>query len=160
MTNHLRKQEYTKFLLITFYFFCILWYIRFDFFNEEFLLGKKPALLCLFALLATAAFAKPINFTLINHTNHDISEICFAATNDEEWGDDILCGDPLLDRQSMEISFDADYEARIKKENLKIFDMLCVINGKEVEFLDLELAKMTTLEISLDKKGNPVTKIK
>lgn len=123
-------------------------------------MNKKPALFCLLALLATAAFAKPIDFTLINHTNSDITEICFASTNDEEWGDDILNGDPLLYRGSMEITFGPDYEETIKQENLKLFDMLCVIDGNEVEFYDLELAKITTLEISLDKQGNPVTKIK
>ena len=121
---------------------------------------KKLALFCLLALLATAAFAKPIDFTLINHTNSDVTEICFAATNDEEWGDDILNGDPLLYRGSMEITFGPDYEETIKKENLKLFDMLCVIDGKEVEVYDLELAKITTLELSLDKQGKPVTKIK
>ena len=129
-------------------------------FIEEILLNKKLALFCILALLATAAFAKPIDFTLINHTNSDITEICFAATNDDEWGDDILGGDPLLYRGSMEITFGPDYEETIKKENLKLFDMLCVIDGKEVEVYDLELAKITTLELSLDKQGKPVTKIK
>jgi hypothetical protein len=129
-------------------------------FYEEFFLKKKTILICLLALLAATAFAKPINFTLINHTDYDITEVHFAATNDEEWGDDILGGDPLLYRGSMEISFDADYEATIKKENLKLFDMLCVIDDEEVEIYDLELAKITTIELSLDKKGNLVTKIK
>jgi hypothetical protein len=123
-------------------------------------LTKKTTLLCLLALLAATAFAKPIDFTLINHTDSDITEIHFAATNDEEWGGDILAGDPLLYRGSMEISFDSDYEATIKKENIKLFDMLCVIDDNEVEIYDLELAKITTLELSLDKEGNPVTVIK
>lgn len=61
-------------------------------------MGKKHALFCLMALLAAAAFAKPIDLTLINHTDYDITEVCFAALSDEEWGDDILNGDPLLYR--------------------------------------------------------------
>lgn len=144
--------------LCFFYFQCYIFISIF--FVEEFLLEKKHVLFCLLLLFTAAAFAKPINFTLINHTDHDITEVCFAAISDDEWGDDILGGDPLYDRGTMEISFDSDYEATIKKENIKIFDMLCVINDKEVEFRNLELAKINTLEISLDKKGNPVTKIK
>lgn len=121
---------------------------------------KKLALFCLMVSLSAAAFAKPIDFTLVNHTDYDVTEIYFAAISDEEWGDDILGGDPLLYRGSMEISFGAEYEALIKKENIKLFDMLCVVDGEEVVFENLELAKINTLEISLDKHWNPITKIK
>lgn len=127
---------------------------------KELLVGKKLSLFCLMVLLAAAAFAKPIDFTLINHTDYDITEVCFAAQSDEEWGDDILGGDPLLYRGSMEIAFDSDYEETIKKEGITLFDMLCVVDGEEVEYRDLELAKINTLEISIDKQGKPVTKIK
>lgn len=123
-------------------------------------MGKKLVLFCLLALLAAAAFANPIKFRLINHTKLDIAEIHFAAISDDEWGDDILGGEPLEDGYSLDVSFDSDYEATIKKENLKIFDILCVIDDNEVELRDLELAKIKTLEVSLDKDGNAVTKIK
>lgn len=121
---------------------------------------KWITVFCFTALLATMAFAKPIKFTLINHTQHDITSIEFAAVDDDTWGDNIIEGDTLVEDDNLEISFDAEYEARIKKENLKLFDILCVIDGKEVEIHNLELAKLTSLDLSLDKKGQAVVKTK
>lgn len=60
----------------------------------------------------------------------------------------------------MEIAFDPDYEETIKREGITLFDMLCVVDGEEVEYRDLEFAEINTLEISIDKQGNPVTIIK
>lgn len=88
--------------------------------------------------VSVAAFAEPIDFTLVNHTDSDVTDIYIAAISDEEWGDDILGGDPPLYRGSMEISFGSEYEALIKKENIKLFDMLCVVDGEEVVFENLE----------------------
>jgi hypothetical protein len=123
-------------------------------------LKKKLVFFCLLVLIAAAAFAKPIGFKLVNHTNLNIEEICFAATNDEEWGDDILGGEGLEAGWSLDVTFDAEYEAQLNKDNVKIFDMLCVIDGEKVELYDLELAKIKTLELKLDKDGYLITKTK
>lgn len=123
---------------------------------------KRFLFLVLFiALTALAAQAQVFDFTLVNKTGMDIDEVYVAPADDDEWGEDILGIDVLEDKKSVEIEIDEDYEEVLLDFEVDLYDLKVVDeDGEEHVWSDLKLEAITSIELSFDKKGNAIAKVK
>ncbi len=119
---------------------------------------KKLLSFGVMALLLTAAsFAQVFDFTLYNETGYDIDFVYVAPADDDEWGEDVLGEGQLADGESVEITFDKDYEAAMLALNVDKYDLrIEYADGNEEEYYDLRLEDITNLTLSVDGEGNGV----
>ena len=61
--------------------------------------------LMLVAVSAAPAFADPRDFTLINNTGQVITEVYVSASNQTDWGEDVLGRDVLMPTETVDITF-------------------------------------------------------
>jgi hypothetical protein len=96
------------------------------FFNLKIIIMKPIVfllafLLAIFGLTSFTTIEKPItqdicmtvdginlDFTLVNKTGYDISDIYVGPSTQKEWGDDIMGQDVVLDGESVDVTFSAD----------------------------------------------------
>ena len=118
-------------------------------------------LLLLSALLLVVgvmtASAQVFDFTVVNKTGYTISEVYVSPSDDDEWGEDVLGVDQLLNGKSVEIEFDSVYEAVLLAFGVDMYDLKAIYSdGSEDEIYELQLEDISTLTLTLDKKGNGV----
>ncbi len=117
------------------------------------------AALLVFASLALSA--QVFDFTLINKTGDDITEVYVSPTIMDTWGDDVLGVDVLEQGDEVEIVFDEDYEAILLEYDVDYYDLLIVdAEGEEHTWKKLKLETITSLELYFDKKGVATANIK
>lgn len=118
----------------------------------------KPALVaaCL-AVVAVASISlqaaqrRNLDFTLVNKTGIDISEVYLSPTSEKEWGEDVMGKDILKNGEKVDIVFSsAETECNW---DLKIVDE----DDDEVEWAKLNLC--TASEITLMYEGKRPTAI-
>ncbi|MES2885235.1 MAG: hypothetical protein V4709_10550 [Pseudomonadota bacterium] len=63
------------------------------------------ALASIFLLCSQAALAGDQDFTLINKTGYEISEVYVAPSKSDEWEEDVLGQDVLVDGDRVDITF-------------------------------------------------------
>lgn len=90
-----------------------------------------------------------LDFTLINNTGYDISDVYVSPTNEKEWGEDIMGKDILANGDAVDISFDGD-------ETVKKWDMYVTWVGYEsdedVFWLGFDLSKISEISLYYDHK--------
>lgn len=90
-----------------------------------------------------------LDFTLINNTGYDISDVYVSPTNEKEWGEDIMGKDILAHGDAVDISFDGD-------ETVKKWDMYVTWVGYEsdedVYWLGFDLSKISEISLYYDHK--------
>lgn len=124
--------------------------------------AKKIMVIVGLALLtAMGASAQVFDFTLVNKTGFTIDEIYVSPNGDDEWGEDVMSLDVLANGKSVEISFDEDYEELLLDFDIDLYDLKVVDeDGDEYYWTKLKLETINSIEISLDKKGNGIAKVK
>jgi hypothetical protein len=97
------------------------------------------ALMLVVASTATA-FADPRDFTLINNTSQVITEVYVSASNQTDWGEDVLGRDVLMPGENVDIAFqrftpgDCLYDVKVITES-----------GAEGELGQVNLCETTTV---------------
>lgn len=115
----------------------------------------------LFLVTSAALSAQVFDFTLVNKTGFIIDEVYVSPADDNEWGEDVLGVDVLANGKSVEITFDETYEFLLLAFEVELYDLKVVDeDGDEYFWTDLKLETISNIEISLDKKGNGLAKIK
>jgi hypothetical protein len=111
----------------------------------------------LVALCAVASFAQTFDFTLVNKTGYAITSVNVSPSGDDNWGEDVLGEDILVDGDSFEIQFDSAYEAALLLFGVDKYDLKCSYkDGSSDEWYNLKLEDINYIVLSLDKKGNGV----
>lgn len=114
---------------------------------------KKILLSVAFALLGTLAVqAQAFDFNLFNETGYNIYELYVSPTDSEEWGEDILGEDVLMNGDSFMVTFDEEWEAvllafEVEKYDLKVIDE----DGDEFVYTELELETIMDITLYLDE---------
>lgn len=99
--------------------------------------------LCLFC--CSLAFAGPQDFTLVNDTGVDIYAIYVSPSDSDDWGDDVMEEDVLLDGEFVVIEFPG-------KEREAIWDIRVEDKaGESLEWHDFNLKEIS--KIVLLKNG-------
>jgi hypothetical protein len=113
--------------------------------------------LSMLAVFAVGISAQTFDFTLVNKTGYTIDQVFVSPADDDDWGEDVLGEDQLLNGKSFEITFDKTYEALLLAFGVDKYDLKCeYTDGSSDEWYDLKLEDINTLTLTLDKKGNGV----
>lgn len=90
-----------------------------------------------------------LDFTLVNKTGYDISEVFVSPTSEKEWGEDIMGKDILANGEVVNITFDGD-------EKIKKWDMYVTWDGYEsdedVFWLGFDLSVISEITLYYDNK--------
>lgn len=100
-------------------------------------------------LNVTASFAQARpDFVLVNRTGVDIQELYVAPHDSDDWQEDILGQDVLLDGDRVNIRF-------ARKEKTKLWDLRVTDDsGNSIEWENFDLTKVSRITLYMDKKGN------
>lgn len=101
------------------------------------------ALCCSTLLLLTqhSLFAGDQDFTLVNKTGVEIHNLHLSASDENEWGDDVLGKDTLGDGESVKITFHPKEDA--EKWDLRVADK----SGNAITWEDLNLLKISKVTL-------------
>lgn len=91
------------------------------------------------------------DFTLVNKTGLTVSELYVSASDDEEWGEDVLGADVLSDGEKVKIEF-------VGKEKQCVWD-LKIVDDEEDEVVWDEINLCKAQEITLKYEGKKPTAI-
>jgi hypothetical protein len=94
------------------------------------------------------AQAANLDFELVNNTGVDIYEIYVGPSDQEEWGDDILEENVLVDGDSLQIEFEPEEEAELW--DLMIKDE----QGNAIYWLELDLTQISTFTLTMDTSSS------
>ena len=98
---------------------------------------------------ATAAFAGKQDFTLVNNTGADISEIYISSAAVDNWEEDLLGGDKYLpDGNEVDIQFASDEEAELW--DIRIVDS----EGTAIDWKGLKLSEISKVTLQIED-GEP-----
>lgn len=94
----------------------------FGFRMEGFKIKKLCLAVSLCLLCCSLAFAGPQDFILVNNTGVDIYAVYIAPSNSDEWGEDVMAEDVLVDEDSVMIVFpgkqkEAMWDIRVEDED-------------------------------------------
>ena len=108
-------------------------------------MNRSLLLACLF-LLATFAtsYAGKQDFLLVNKTGVDIQEVYVAPHSSDEWQDDVMGKDMLVNGKSVKIHFER--ETKTKEWDLKVVDK----DGKASVWQNLDLLEISKVTLHLD----------
>lgn len=84
-----------------------------------------------------------LDFTLINSTGVNIVSVYIAPHDSDEWGDDVMTSDILLDGETVAIEFHPKDDTTIW--DLRIEDKA----GESVEWQSLDLSQITNLTLKI-----------
>lgn len=101
-------------------------------------------------LMPAVASAGSQDFTLVNRTGVDISELYISSAKTDNWEEDVLGQDVLEDGASVHITFSPKEKAA--SWDLKIVDA----DGDEVVWEGLKLKEISKVILRYDKSGDPV----
>ncbi len=112
-------------------------------------MSKKSALLAVLLAtgLAAAAFAADQVVIVHNLTGYDLSSLYITPTQAETWGDDLTGGQPLVDGDSMNVTFTIS-------NNDWYWDMRATdTQGDTVVWHNIDLQGVSNLYLWVDKDG-------
>lgn len=100
------------------------------------------AICALSLLLAPAAFAQgKQDFTLVNKTGVEISEVYVSPHSTDDWEEDVLGQDTLANNDSVDITFS-------RKEKAKLWDLKVVDSkGNSIEWESLNLLEISKVTL-------------
>lgn len=100
------------------------------------------AICALTLLLAPAAFAQgKQDFTLVNKTGVEISEVYVSPHSTDDWEEDVLGQDTLANNDSVDITFS-------RKEKAKLWDLKVVDSkGNSIEWESLNLLEISKVTL-------------
>lgn len=102
---------------------------------------------------ATAAFAGKQDFTLVNNTGADISEIYISSAAVDNWEEDLLGGDKYLpDGNEVDIHFASDEDAELW--DIRVVDS----DGTAVVFQRIKLTAVTKVTLTMED-GEPTAEL-
>ncbi len=102
-------------------------------------------------LLSVCTFAGELDFTLVNQTGFAISKVFVSPTTTEEWGDDVMGADALLNDTSVDIKFSP-------KEDEKIWDLKATDkDGNEVFWTGIDLTQFRTITLHFENQQPTAT---
>jgi hypothetical protein len=112
-------------------------------------LGAAITALALPCLALSAVAQGKQNFTLVNQTGYDISEVYVSPANSSDWEEDVLGEDILKNRDDVEITF---------KRNTRqcLWDMKVVYDDDDssAEWSDIDLCKVSQVTIHYNRKAD------
>ena len=94
------------------------------------------------AFAATAAWAAPQDFTLVNNSGHTVVTLNVSPTAEDEWGPDILGVEVLANGESAEVSFDPD-EDHCRYDIRATYD-----DGDTGDWRNINLCETTTITLT------------
>ena len=97
-------------------------------------------------LAASPAFAAKQDFTLLNSTGYEISEVYVSTSNTKKWEEDVLGQDVLADEDDVDITFEGVGSAC--RYDLKVV----YSDGEEAMWGGLDLCTISTVEIKYNRK--------
>lgn len=109
-------------------------------------MNRSLLLACIF-LLATFAssYAGKQDFLLVNKTGIDIQEIYIAPHSSEEWQEDVMSKEMLVDGKSVKINF-------VRQTKTKLWDLKVVDkDGKASVWQNLDLLEISKVTLHLDE---------
>lgn len=108
----------------------------------------RTALLALSLLAPQLAPAGDQDFTLVNRTGYEISEVYVSATNTDDWEEDILGRDVLPDGDRVDISFS-------RKEGACFWDLKVIYTDKtSAEWDGFNLCEVSKINIFYNAKND------
>ena len=112
-------------------------------------LGAAITVVALPCLVLSAFAQGRQNFTLVNQTGYDISEVYVSPANSSDWEEDVLGEDILKNRDDVEITF-----KRSTKQCL--WDMKVVYDDDDssAEWNDIDLCKVSQVTIHYNRKSD------
>lgn len=90
-----------------------------------------------------------LDFTLVNKTGYDISEIYVSPTKMKDWGEDIMGRDVLLNGESVDITFSTEETAR--KWDIYV-TWVGYGEDEDVYWTGFDLSKISTITLFYDQK--------
>ena len=108
-------------------------------------MNRSILLACVLLLAAlSSARAGKQDFLLVNKTGVDLQEVYLAPHSSEEWQDDVLGKDMLVNGKSVKIQFAR--ESKTKIWDLKVVDK----DGKATVWQNLDLLEISKVTLHLD----------
>ena len=104
----------------------------------------------MFALSSASVYAGDADFTLVNRTGFDISEVYISATGAQKWGSDILRHTILEDAHSLNISFSD--KASCAQDIRVVFED----DNSKAEWGNVDLCKWEKITIKYNRKTGEV----
>ncbi len=89
------------------------------------------------------------DFVIVNDTGVSIFQVMISPTASDNWGEDIMGKDVLIDGDSVEVQFSWDEEAEFW--DIKATDEA----GDGIVFSGLDLMGISQVTLQLDEEGNP-----
>ena len=86
-----------------------------------------------------------LDFTLVNQTGKDIHYVYIAPTESEDWGDDVMGEDVLMNKDKVDITFSPKSKATHWDLQVEYED------GKTSTWEDLDLSEINVLTIKIEK---------
>ena len=107
--------------------------------------NRSLLLVCVFLLTAfSTSHAAKQDFLLVNKTGVDIQEVYVAPHGSEEWQEDVMGRDMLVNGQSVKINFERQIKGKVW--DLKVVDK----DGKASVWQNLNLTEITKITLHLD----------
>lgn len=91
--------------------------------------------------LATAAWAAPQDFTIVNGTGRTVVTINISPTGEDEWGPDLLGSEVMAEGTTASVTFEVD-EARCLWDIRATFD-----DGAVGDWRALDLCEISTITL-------------
>ena len=108
-------------------------------------MNRSILLACLFLLTAiSSSYADKQGFLLVNKTGVDIQEVYVAPHSSDDWEDDVMGKDMLVEGKSVKINFER--ENKIKVWDLKVVDK----DGKASVWQNLNLLEISKVTLHLN----------
>jgi hypothetical protein len=97
------------------------------------------------AVTGTSALAGQQDFSLVNATGYEISELYVAPSQSDDWQEDVLGQDTLVDGQQANVSFSRDTDAC--QWDLKV---VYSDDNSSAEWRGVDLCQLSTVTIKYD----------
>ena len=108
-------------------------------------MNRLLLLVCaLFLAAFSTTYAAKQDFLLVNKTGVDIQEVYVAPHGSEEWQEDVMGRDMLVNGQSVKINFERQIKGKVW--DLKVVDK----DGKASVWQNLNLTEISKITLHLD----------
>ena len=110
---------------------------------------RKIGLILGLFLLASGVMAfadnAKLDFTLVNQTGKDIHYVYVAPSDSDDWGDDVMGEDVLMNKDSVDITFSPKAKSKLWDLQVEYSD------GKTSVWESLDLSQIDTLTLKIEK---------
>ena len=110
-------------------------------------MNRSLLLVCVLLLMAfSTSYAGKQDFLLVNKTGVDIQEVYVAPHGSDEWQEDVMGKDMLVNGQSVKINFERQIKGKVW--DLKVVDK----DGKASVWQNLDLTAISKVTLHLDAR--------